>query len=58
MLGDTGSNLLGALAGLWIVLSLDTAASSSPWRCSSLATVYGEFRSFGALIERTPSFAT
>ena len=24
MLGDTGSNLLGALGGLWIVLSLGT----------------------------------
>jgi UDP-GlcNAc:undecaprenyl-phosphate/decaprenyl-phosphate GlcNAc-1-phosphate transferase len=54
MLGDTGSNLLGALGGLWIVLSLDTVGQLVALVLIALATVYGEFRSLGALIERTP----
>jgi UDP-GlcNAc:undecaprenyl-phosphate/decaprenyl-phosphate GlcNAc-1-phosphate transferase len=54
MLGDTGSNLMGALGGLWIVLSLDTLGQLIALALIALATVYGEFRSLGALIERTP----
>jgi UDP-GlcNAc:undecaprenyl-phosphate/decaprenyl-phosphate GlcNAc-1-phosphate transferase len=54
MLGDTGSNLMGALGGLWIVLSLDTTGQLVALALIALATVYGEFRSLGALIERTP----
>ena len=54
MLGDTGSNLLGALGGLWIVLSLGTVGQIVALALILLATVYGEFRSLGALIERTP----
>jgi UDP-GlcNAc:undecaprenyl-phosphate/decaprenyl-phosphate GlcNAc-1-phosphate transferase len=54
MLGDTGSNLLGALGGLWIVLSLGTVGQLVALALILLATVYGEFRSLGALIERTP----
>jgi UDP-GlcNAc:undecaprenyl-phosphate/decaprenyl-phosphate GlcNAc-1-phosphate transferase len=54
MLGDTGSNLLGALGGLWIVLSLGTVGQLVALVLILLATVYGEFRSLGALIERTP----
>ncbi len=34
MLGDTGSNLLGALGGLWLVLSLGTTGRRSPSLCS------------------------
>ena len=54
MLGDTGSNLLGALGGLWIVISLDALGQVIALVVLALATVYGEFRSLGALIERTP----
>jgi UDP-N-acetylmuramyl pentapeptide phosphotransferase/UDP-N-acetylglucosamine-1-phosphate transferase len=54
MLGDTGSNLLGALAGLWIVLSLGATGQLIALALIALATVYGEFRSLSALIERTP----
>jgi UDP-GlcNAc:undecaprenyl-phosphate/decaprenyl-phosphate GlcNAc-1-phosphate transferase len=54
MLGDTGSNLMGALGGLWIVFSLDAAGQLVALALIALATVYGEFRSLGALIERTP----
>ena len=54
MLGDSGSSLMGAVAGLWIVLSLDTVGQLVALALIGLASVYGEFRSLGALIERTP----
>ena len=53
MLGDTGSNLVGALAGLWLVLTLSTIGLASRRR-SRWHTAYGEFRSLNALVERTP----
>ncbi|MDP9189668.1 MAG: hypothetical protein M3O25_10510 [Actinomycetota bacterium] len=54
MLGDTGSNVVGALIGIWLVTTL-----SDPGRLIALAvlvglTVYGEFRSLSAAIERLP----
>jgi UDP-GlcNAc:undecaprenyl-phosphate/decaprenyl-phosphate GlcNAc-1-phosphate transferase len=54
MLGDTGSSLMGALGGLWIVLSLGITGQLVALALIGLASVYGEFRSLGALIERTP----
>jgi UDP-GlcNAc:undecaprenyl-phosphate GlcNAc-1-phosphate transferase len=54
MLGDTGSNLIGGLAGLWLVLTLDTTGQAVALAVLALVTVYGEFRSLSALIERTP----
>lgn len=54
MLGDTGSNLLGALAGIWIVVSLDETGRLVALAVVALLTLYGEFRSMGALIERFP----
>lgn len=54
MLGDTGSNAIGALAGLWLVLSLPPAGLAVALALMAVATVYGEFRSISALIERTP----
>ncbi len=54
MLGDTGSNLVGALIGVWLVTTL-----SDPGRLIALGvlialTVYGEFRSISSAIERVP----
>jgi UDP-GlcNAc:undecaprenyl-phosphate GlcNAc-1-phosphate transferase len=54
MLGDTGSNVIGALIGVWLVTTL-----SDPGRYVALGilvaiTVYGEFRSISAAIERVP----
>lgn len=54
MLGDTGSNVTGALIGIWLVTSL-----SDPGRLVALGvlialTVYGEFRSISSAIERVP----
>jgi hypothetical protein len=54
MLGDTGSNFLGALAGIWILVSLDETGRVVALGVLALVTAYGEFRSLGSLIERTP----
>lgn len=54
MLGDTGSNLVGALAGLWLVLTLSTVGLAVSAGVLLVITAYGEFRSLNALVERTP----
>ncbi len=54
MLGDTGANLLGALAGWWLVLTLDGTGQEIALVLLVLITVYGEFRSISALVEKTP----
>ncbi|MFY9265025.1 MAG: hypothetical protein WAO61_06330 [Solirubrobacterales bacterium] len=54
MLGDTGSNALGAIAGLWMVLVMDTTAQLIALAVVLLITIYGEFRSISGLIDRTP----
>ena len=54
MLGDTGSNAIGAVAGLWLVFSLGTTGQLIALAVMTLATVYGEFRSISKLVERTP----
>jgi UDP-GlcNAc:undecaprenyl-phosphate/decaprenyl-phosphate GlcNAc-1-phosphate transferase len=54
MLGDTGANLLGALAGLWLVLALPASGQLVALALLALVTIYGELRSISALVERTP----
>jgi UDP-GlcNAc:undecaprenyl-phosphate GlcNAc-1-phosphate transferase len=54
MLGDTGSNAIGAVAGLWLVLTLSVTGQAIALAVMALVTVYGEFRSIAALIDRTP----
>ncbi|MGA2320045.1 MAG: hypothetical protein ABSG95_04790 [Solirubrobacteraceae bacterium] len=54
MLGDTGANLLGALAGLWLVLTLSGAGQLVALGLLVAVTLYGELRSISGLIERTP----
>jgi UDP-GlcNAc:undecaprenyl-phosphate/decaprenyl-phosphate GlcNAc-1-phosphate transferase len=54
MLGDTGSNLVGALAGWWIVLTLDTLGQAIALAIVLAITIYGEFRSISSLVERAP----
>jgi len=56
MLGDTGSNVIGAVAGLWLVLALGTTGQIVALAVVLAITVYGEFRSLSAFIERTPGF--
>ncbi len=54
MLGDTGANLLGALAGLWLVLSLSETGQVVALGLLLALTIYGEIRSISGLVERTP----
>jgi UDP-GlcNAc:undecaprenyl-phosphate GlcNAc-1-phosphate transferase len=54
MLGDTGANLLGALAGLWLVLALSGAGQVVALALLAALTVYGELRSISDVVERTP----
>jgi UDP-GlcNAc:undecaprenyl-phosphate/decaprenyl-phosphate GlcNAc-1-phosphate transferase len=54
MLGDTGANLLGALAGLWLVLTLSGTGQLVALALLVLVTLYGELRSISSLVERTP----
>jgi UDP-GlcNAc:undecaprenyl-phosphate/decaprenyl-phosphate GlcNAc-1-phosphate transferase len=54
MLGDTGSNLVGALAGLMLVLTLSETGQLIALGLLLAITVYGELSSISALIERTP----
>lgn len=54
MLGDTGSNAIGAVAGVWLVLTLSTLGQALALAVIAALTVYGEFRSISAFIERTP----
>jgi UDP-N-acetylmuramyl pentapeptide phosphotransferase/UDP-N-acetylglucosamine-1-phosphate transferase len=54
MLGDTGSNLVGALAGLWLVLALGTTGQLVALVVLAALTAYGEFRSISAFVERAP----
>jgi hypothetical protein len=54
MLGDTGANLLGALAGLWLVLTLSGTGQLVALALLAAITLYGELRSISALVDRVP----
>ncbi len=54
MLGDVGANMIGAVAGLWLIYAFDTTGQLIALAVVLALTVYGEFRSLSALIERTP----
>jgi UDP-GlcNAc:undecaprenyl-phosphate GlcNAc-1-phosphate transferase len=55
MLGDTGSNVIGAVAGIWLILTLTTTLGLAiAAAVLALITLYGEFRSISAFVERTP----
>lgn len=54
MLGDTGANLLGALAGLWLVLTLSGTGQLVALLLLLALTIYGELRSISGFVERTP----
>ena len=51
---ETGAGLIGALAGLWLVLALGPAAQLGALALLAVAATYGEFRSLSALVERVP----
>jgi UDP-N-acetylmuramyl pentapeptide phosphotransferase/UDP-N-acetylglucosamine-1-phosphate transferase len=57
MLGDTGSNVIGAVAGVWLILTLTTTLGLAiAAGVLAVITIYGEFRSISGFIERTPGF--
>ena len=51
------SNLIGALAGLWLVLALGTTGQLVALAVLALITAYGEFRSISALVDGRPGSA-
>jgi hypothetical protein len=54
MLGDTGSNLVGAIGGVWLLTNLDETARLIALAVVAALTVYGEYRSISRTIERVP----
>jgi UDP-GlcNAc:undecaprenyl-phosphate/decaprenyl-phosphate GlcNAc-1-phosphate transferase len=54
MLGDTGSNAIGGLAGLWLVLTLNPDGQVVALLILLAVNLYGEFRSISKVIERAP----
>jgi UDP-GlcNAc:undecaprenyl-phosphate GlcNAc-1-phosphate transferase len=54
MLGDTGSNFVGALAGVSLLETLGDDARLVALAVVVVLTLYGEFRSINAVIERVP----
>ncbi len=54
MLGDTGSNLVGALAGVALLTTLGDTGRLIALAVVAALTIFGEFRSISAVIERVP----
>ncbi|MGH2974223.1 MAG: hypothetical protein ACRDLL_05050 [Solirubrobacterales bacterium] len=54
MLGDTGSNLLGAIGGVWLLTALGPDARLLALAAVTGLTIYGELRSISATIESVP----
>jgi hypothetical protein len=54
MLGDTGSNLIGAVAGVWLLTTLGADARLVALVVVLALTIYGEIRSISATIDSVP----
>lgn len=54
MLGDTGSNLLGGVAAVWLLTTLGDNGRLIALGIVILLTIYGEFRSISRTIEKFP----
>jgi hypothetical protein len=54
MLGDTGSNLIGAIAGVWLLTTLGADARLVALVVVLALTIYGEIRSISATIDSVP----
>jgi UDP-GlcNAc:undecaprenyl-phosphate/decaprenyl-phosphate GlcNAc-1-phosphate transferase len=54
MLGDTGSNLIGAIAGIWLLTVLGADARIVALIVVLALTIYGELRSISQTIESVP----
>ncbi len=54
MLGDTGSNLVGAVGGVWLLTTLSPDARLIALAVVAGLTIYGELRSISATIDSLP----
>jgi hypothetical protein len=54
MLGDTGSNLIGAIAGVWLLTILGGDGRLVALAVVAALTIYGELRSISATIDSVP----
>jgi hypothetical protein len=54
MLGDTGSNLIGAIAGVWLLTVLGADGRLVALAIVAALTIYGELRSISATIDSVP----
>jgi UDP-N-acetylmuramyl pentapeptide phosphotransferase/UDP-N-acetylglucosamine-1-phosphate transferase len=54
MLGDTGSNLVGAIAGVWLLTTLGGTGRLIALGVVIALTIYGEMRSISKTIESVP----
>jgi len=54
MLGDTGSNLIGAVAGVWLLTILGPDGRLIALGVVAALTIYGELRSISATIDSVP----
>ncbi len=54
MLGDTGSNLIGAIAGVWLLTTLGADGRLVALAVVLALTIYGELRSISATIDSVP----
>jgi hypothetical protein len=54
MLGDTGSNLVGAVAGVWLLTVLGGEGRLGALVVVAALTIYGELRSLSATIDSVP----
>lgn len=54
MLGDTGSNLIGAIAGVWLLTVLGPDGRLVALAVVAALTIYGELRSISATIDSVP----
>jgi UDP-GlcNAc:undecaprenyl-phosphate GlcNAc-1-phosphate transferase len=54
MLGDTGSNLIGAIAGVWLLTTLGGGGRLVALVIVLALTIYGELRSISATIDSVP----
>jgi UDP-GlcNAc:undecaprenyl-phosphate/decaprenyl-phosphate GlcNAc-1-phosphate transferase len=54
MLGDTGSNLIGAIAGVWLLTVLGADARLVALAVVLALTIYGELRSISKTIDSVP----
>jgi hypothetical protein len=54
MLGDTGSNLVGAIGGVWLLTTLAPDARLLALAAVAALTIYGELRSISTTIDSLP----